>query len=178
MHAVTGLLCLLPSQATKDAVVHHKTADDGLSEQEDAADAEQSSSLMVVLKEPLECPMPPDEQHRWDRLVEYDILDTVRWHLQRFSGHQLSSIAPSMCSCVLSMHSTFVGAHAVQVVADTHCNIILVLKAVPASPRTFVQIHVLCNTAWHGISLPMVSCSRKSNNHLPTAVPAGTRRSL
>lgn len=78
--------------------MHHKTADDGLSEQEDAADAEQSSSLMVVLKEPLECPMPPDEQHRWDRLVEYDILDTVRWHLQRFSGHQLSSPAPSMCT--------------------------------------------------------------------------------
>jgi hypothetical protein len=33
---------------------------------------------MVVWKE-VEVPLPSDEQHRWDQLVGYNILDTVRY---------------------------------------------------------------------------------------------------
>ena len=51
-----------------------------------------SSPLMVVMREALpEAPVPLDEQQRWDSLVEYNILDTVRIVL---SKHYHASIAP------------------------------------------------------------------------------------
>jgi hypothetical protein len=37
---------------------------------------EPSSPLMVVWKQ-VEVPLPLDEQHRWDQLVGYNILNTV-----------------------------------------------------------------------------------------------------
>jgi hypothetical protein len=43
-----------------------------------AGEDEPSSPLMVVWKE-VEVPLPSDEQHRWDQLVGYNILDTVRY---------------------------------------------------------------------------------------------------
>jgi hypothetical protein len=41
-----------------------------------AGEDESSSPLMVVWKD-VEVPLPLDEQHRWDQLVGYNILDTV-----------------------------------------------------------------------------------------------------
>lgn len=55
-----------------------------------------SSPLMVVWKES-DALLPPDEQHRWDHLAGYNILDTVRKGTGNLLVLTISSCATAVC---------------------------------------------------------------------------------